>query len=162
MKKPRKPSDGKKRRGLDKKQLIMLPAAAAVGLLVVFIVNQFSPKILEECFTSDEQAYSIHLNLEVLLDGQPMDIPDNLGYEEGCIRSLHLHGEHDIHVIYTEPVRFSLFDLVKIWGINLDDYETSVFVKLPDGDEYLPFRGGQRTLPFEEGMSIRIELKSKS
>ncbi|GIU70730.1 MAG: hypothetical protein KatS3mg003_0209 [Candidatus Nitrosocaldaceae archaeon] len=162
MRKPRKPSDGKNKRRLDKKQLIMLPAAASIGFIVILIMNQATPKILEECFTSDQQAYSIHVNLEVFLDGQPMDLPDNLGYEENCIKPLHLHGEHDIHVIYDREIRLTLFEFIKLWGIDLNNYETSISVKMPDSNEYLPFRGGQRALPFEDDMSIRIELKSKS
>ncbi len=151
MRKPRKKPDEKPKKKLEKKQLIMLP----------FIMNQFAPRILEECLISDEQPFNIHVDLDVSLDGQPMDMPDNLGYDGNCIKPIHLHGEHDIHVAYSKEIRVTLFEFIKLWGINLDDYNYKIFVKLPESNEFQPFVGSQKALPLEDGMSIRIELTSK-
>lgn len=162
MKKPRKPpSDEKQRKKLDKKQLLMLPIAASVGLVVVFIMTQFSPKILEECLTTDNNLYNRYVKLEVLLDGNRMDMPDNLGFNEDCIKPIHLHGEDEIHITYNKDIRLTLFEFIRLWDISLDDYNVSIFVKLADSEEFQQFHSTPKSLPLEDGMSIRIELNSK-
>ncbi|MEM2856043.1 MAG: hypothetical protein QW416_02960 [Candidatus Nitrosocaldaceae archaeon] len=162
MKKPRKPpSDENQKKKLDKKQLLMLPIAASVGLIIVFIMTQFTPKILEECLVSDDNIYSKHIHLEVLLDGERMDIPDDLGFNENCIKPIHLHGENDIHVLYNKEIRITLYEFIKLWNINLDSYEVSIFVKTADSEEFQPFHGSPKSLPLDDKMSIRFELKSK-
>ncbi len=161
MRKPRKPADRTNKRRFDKKTFLMLPIAASAGLVVIFIMSEATPKILEECFKSDEQPFSIYIHLTITLDNNPMDLPDNLGYSENCIKPIHLHNDNEVHVIYSREVRLTFFELLRTLDLNLDNYNSMIFIKFSDEEDYMPYRGGYRALELRDGMSIKIELKSK-
>jgi len=162
MRKPRKSIDNKDKRRFDKKTFLMLPIAASAGLIVIFIMNQSTPKILEECFSNDEQQFSIYIHLNVTLDNKPLDLQDNLGYNENCIKPIHLHNDNTVHVIYSREIRLTLFELLKIINLDINNYDSTIYVKIADNQDYIPYRGGHRALELSDGMNIKIELKSKS
>ena len=171
MTKPRKRPEEKKKRKLTKWQLIIPPllVGGAVGLAIVINIAIAGPPPLEQCLTgsmsSGDSKYSFHQHayLNVTLDGQPFTVPANVGITSDCVKPLHTNDTSGmIHSQYVKPVRFTLGDFVKLWGLNLNQYDVQVFAKSFDDTDFREVNASEiNTLFLRDEMRIRIQLTSR-
>ncbi|MCS7141167.1 MAG: hypothetical protein NZ888_03150 [Candidatus Nitrosocaldus sp.] len=162
MVKPRKaPGEGKKR--LTKWQLIMPVILLGVGTGVALIISQFisGKPPLQQCITSEDLSFKLHATLSVTIDGVPVEVPANIGRDEDCIRPLHTKEDGNVYVIYSRPIRFTLLDLLSLWGLSTDGYDTSIWVKGKGQQEFLNVGSDPGKVAIEDGLSIRLELRSR-
>ena len=70
----------------------------------------------------DQLAYHIHPTLRILVDGNEIPVPANIGIEpDGRSRYIHTHDATGvIHVESPIQVDFTFGDFMKIWGKRLD------------------------------------------
>lgn len=152
---------------------IILPLVlGAGGTGIAFGLNYFisGPPPLTQCIQGDELAFDQEAFLYVTLDGAPMDIPDDIGRSEDCIKPVHVH-ENDIieedgiiwtriHSSYVKPTRFTLNDVVNLWGLDLDQYEKTVYAKQRNEDSFSQV-DDIRTLVLTDDIWIKMELLRK-
>ena len=73
------------------------------------------------CTTDMATVFHIHPHLAVTFDGQPQEIPTNIGIEPGCMNSLHTHDTSgSIHVESPEKRDFTLADFFAVWKKPFD------------------------------------------
>jgi hypothetical protein len=164
MREPRKRPVEKKKK-LTKFNLIFPAALGGAGALIAFLINFFiaGPPPLEQCITSEDMPFHQHAYLNVTLNGQPFTVPANIGISEDCTRPLHTHDTDGvIHTEMVKPTRLSLADFIKLWGLNLDDYNVKVYAKTPDD---IDFREADLTklnqLVLVDQIRIKMELTGR-
>ncbi len=162
MVKPRKaPGEDKKR--LTKWQLIMPAILIGIGTGVAFIISQFisGKPPLQQCITSEDLSFKLHATLSVTINDKPIEVPANIGRDEDCIRPLHTKEDGNVYVIYSRPIRFTLLDLIRLWGLNTEGYEMSIWVKGKGQEEFINIGNDPSRVAIEDGLSIRLELRSR-
>jgi len=171
MSKHRKRPEEKKKK-LTKQQLIIPPilVGGAVGLALVINIVIAGPPPLEQCISSENMPstgskylFHQHAYLDVTLDGEPFTVPANVGIADGCVRPLHTNDTSGtIHLQYVKPVKFTLSDFVKLWGLNLNQYDVKVLVKDADDADFKEVNVSEiNTLFLRDGMRIKMELTSR-
>lgn len=59
----------------------------------------------------------IHPKVSILIDGQPITIPANIGILPTCMQAIHTHDESgELHVEYPQQHDFKLADFFANWG----------------------------------------------
>lgn len=75
-----------------------------------------SREVALKCTTDMATEYHIHPELIIIVDGEEVFVPKNLGIEEGCMTSIHTHEEeHIIHVEAPVARDFTLGDFFAVW-----------------------------------------------
>lgn len=162
MVKPRKaPGEDKKR--LTKWQIIMPVILIGVGTGIAFIISQFisGKPPLQQCITSEDLPFKLHAVLSVTIDGKPVEVPEGIGRDENCIRPLHTRGDGNVYVIYSRPIRFTLLDLLRLWNLDTEGYEISIWVKGKEQQEFINIGSDPAKVAIEDGLNIRLELRSR-
>ena len=171
MVKPRKgPEEKKQRKKLTKWQIILPVVLVGAGTGGALGINYLiaGPPPLERCMPDENMGvdakmeFHIHSYITATLDGQPFEVPANIGIKDDCVRPLHT-GEADgtIHITYVKPVKFTLSVFIKLWGLNLDQYNVKIFVKNPDDAEFGEYTEHINQLVFTNEMRIKLELTSR-
>jgi len=109
---------------------ILLPLGLlilGVGLVLVFRSPSAQPtELLETTRTTREVAlacdkemaggFHIHPILEIVVNGEPVPVPENIGIRETCMTVLHTHTPDGvIHVESPEKRDFTLADFFAVW-----------------------------------------------
>ena len=112
------------------------------------------------CASREQTAYHIHTHLALLIEGQQMPVPANLGIVKDCIAFVHTHNESGIiHVEAPAEQRYLLGDLFAVWGqplsaerlldrVTTGDQQVIAYV---DGER---FSGPPESIPFEDKRAI--------
>jgi hypothetical protein len=130
-------------------------AAASSGIQV--LLNQDNP--LKVCINDKETNYIVTATLEVYIDKQKYPIPAQVGFKEGCQRSLYtLSNDGTIYAAWTEKYPFEIGHFLWIWEFPLRDMQESKSKIFVDGRESADFI---RT-PLVEGAHYRAEFTSKA
>ena len=164
MVKPRKPPKGKKK--LTKAQLIIPVALGGAGTALAVIINivLVGPPPMEQCIPGEDVPFDQRTYLNVTLDGQPFTVPANIGITSECITPLHTHEDDGtIHMQFFKPTRFTLGNFIKLWGLDLSQYDVKIFVKNITEDDFSEVEAGVdiNTIFFGKDMKIRMELTSR-
>jgi hypothetical protein len=72
--------------------------------------------------TAEGQALHIHQHLDVFVDGQPVEVPGDLGIGQGFISDLHTHASYPPGIIHVESPTvesFTLGQFFAVWGVPL-------------------------------------------
>lgn len=88
--------------------------------------------------TEEGQALHTHQHLDILVDGDPVEIPGDLGIGEGFISDLHTHASYPPGIIHVESptqARFSLGQFFAVWGVPLS--ATCIGSLCEEGDKAL-------------------------
>lgn len=171
MSKHRKRPEEKKKK-LTKGQLILVPILVGGGTGIALVINMIiaGPPPLEQCIvrenvssTDSKYMFHQHAYLTVTLDGEPFTVPANIGITSDCIRPLHTNDTSGtIHSEFVKPVKFTLGNFVKLWGLNLDQYDVKVLVKDSVDTDLREVNVSEiNTLFLRDGMMIKMELTSR-
>lgn len=184
----RKIKEEKPKKRLGKKELLIAPIAmGAATLIALVVIPLFAPQPdpTQVCLRAHNvETFQLHPMVEVIVDGQPMILPDNVGKQpkdgQECLRPIHTDEAGSIvHIEYIRPIRFSMADFMKVYAydgqarvvdnstgmmqtLNLTNYdvqysyfsEAGEFTKVAQPSEVPPF-------PQDNRMVARVELISK-
>lgn len=103
------------------------------------------------CLTSG--AFHLHPRLVILLDGEEIPLPVNIGVEPNCVRELHTH-EPDgvIHVESDVDKGYTFADFLGVWGLPLD--QAGFITRLTvDGE----FNDNDINFKLEDGQEVILE-----
>ena len=72
--------------------------------------------------TEEGQVSHIHQHLDIFVDGEPVEVPGDLGIGEGFISDLHTHASYPPGILHVESptdARFTLGQFFAVWGVPL-------------------------------------------
>jgi hypothetical protein len=184
----RKIKEEKPKKRLGKKELLIAPVAMGAATLIALVVIPLfapPPDPAQVCLRAHNvETFQLHPMVEVIVDGQPMILPDNVGKQpkdgQECLRPIHTDEAGSIvHIEYIRPIRFSMADFMKVYAydgqarvvdnstgmmqtLNLTNYdvqysyfsEAGEFTKVAQPSKVPPF-------PQDNRMVARVELISK-
>jgi hypothetical protein len=118
-----------------------------------------------ECERNERLNYHVHARLGIFVEGEPIEIPSNIGIKRGeCLYWLHTHEGQPgiIHVEAPSKEGFTLGQFFAIWGQPLSS--TQLLDKKADATHEItatvgttPYEGDPATIPLEDGVFIRLE-----
>lgn len=164
MTKPRKPPQEKKKKKLTKMQLILPIALGGVGTAMAIIINMVlvGPPPLEQCIPGEDVPFEQQAYINVTLNGQPFTVPANIGITSDCVRPLHTHDDDGlIHMQFFKPTRFTLDNFIKLWGLDLNQYDVKIFVKKSVDKDFGEVDMDVNEIVLANEMMIRLELTSR-
>jgi hypothetical protein len=184
----RKIKEEKPKKRLGKKELLIAPVAMGAATLIALVVIPLfapPPDPAQVCLRAHNvETFQLHPMVEVIVDGQPMILPDNVGKQpkdgQECLRPIHIDEAGSVvHIEYIRPIRFTMADFMKVYAydgqarvvdnstgmmqtLNLTNYdvqysyfsEAGEFTKVAQPSEVPPF-------PQDNRMVARVELISK-
>lgn len=116
----------KPKKRISKKQILIPPIAIGAATLAGMLIMQLipPPPILGVCLKAHNvDTFNVHPTVEVVVDGQPMLLPDDVGKEpkEGkeCLRVIHTDElGNKVHIQYVRPVRLTMGDFLKVYSTD--------------------------------------------
>lgn len=72
--------------------------------------------------TEEGQAVHTHQHLDIFVEGEPVEVPGDLGIGDGFISDLHTHASYPPGIIHVESptqARFALGQFFAVWGVPL-------------------------------------------
>lgn len=146
-----------------KKTIRLLIVTAIVGAVVFFgaqaVTSQLSVNDpLKNCINDRDTPYKISATLELIVDGKKADIPANIGFEEGCQRSLYtLSDDGVIYAEWQEEYPFEIGHFLWTWDFPLRDMDQSkskIYVNGIVSNDFIH-------APLVDGYHYRAEFTSK-
>lgn len=185
----RKIKEEKPRKRLGKKEVLIIPIIMGGATLVALLAVQFfpPPDPTGVCLKNHNvETFQLFPRVEIIVDGQPMMLPDNVGKQpkdgEECLRPLHTDKVgNEIHIEYIRPIKFSMADFMRIYAydgetitvvnnsagtpaeqkINLDDYDIQ-YSYYSEKEEFTKVPSLKDAPPFTKEMVVRAELSSRN
>jgi len=121
----RKIKEEKPKKRLGKKEMLIVPIAmGGATLLALVIIPIFAPPPdpTQVCLKAHNvESFQLNPRIEVIVDGKPMMLPDNVGKEpkdgKECLRPIHTDEVGNvIHIEYIRPIKFTLGDFMRIYN----------------------------------------------
>jgi hypothetical protein len=113
---------------------------------------------LKNCIDKRTTYFKISATLELFVDGRKADIPANIGFEEGCQRSLYtLSNDGTIYAEWDEEYPFQIGHFLWIWDFPLRDMDQSkskIYVNGVLSDDFI-------SSPLVDGYHYKAEFTSK-
>ncbi|HYF28777.1 MAG TPA: hypothetical protein VEA36_00215 [Candidatus Paceibacterota bacterium] len=73
-------------------------------------------EIAMSCMTHESDTFHIHPTLSIMVNGEPIVVPADIGITPGCMRAIHTHTPDGIiHIESNEPRDFTLADFFANW-----------------------------------------------
>lgn len=134
--------------------------AIAVGVGSSIVQSQLGiSDPLKNCINTRDTPYKISATLELYVDGQRADIPANIGFKEGCQKSLYtISNDGTIYAEWETEYPFEIGHFLWVWEFPLRDMEQSksrVFVNGMESPDFI-------RAPFVDGYHYRAEFTSKA
>jgi hypothetical protein len=130
-------------------------AALSSGIQILF--NTDNP--LKVCINDRDTNYKITATVEVYIDKQKQEIPQNIGFKDGCQRTIYTKtNDGTIHAEWTEKYDFEIGHFLWIWEFPLRDMnegKSKIFVNGKESPDFI-------RAPLVDGYSYRAEFVSKS
>ena len=147
-----------------KKTIRLLIVTAVIGAVVFFaaqgvtgILSANDP--LKNCINERDTPYRISATLELYVDGLKADIPANIGFEEGCQKSLYtLTSDGVIYAEWEEEYPFEIGHFLWMWEFPLRDMDQSKSRILVNGVVSEQFIHS----PLVDGYTYKAEFTSKA
>ena len=186
----RKIKETKPTRRLGKKELLIAPVAMGAATLVALVIIPAlapPPDPTGVCLKAHNiESFQLHPQIQVIVDGQEMMLPDSVGKEpnkEGndCLRPIHTDEVGNVvHIEYIRPIRFNMADFMRIYSsdnstitivndssgadltekLNLADYNVE-YSYFSEG-EFIKVRPSEfPAFPADNMMVARMELTRK-
>ncbi|MDQ3838339.1 MAG: hypothetical protein M3297_03615 [Thermoproteota archaeon] len=185
----RKTKEEKPRKKVSTKQILIPPiaigAATLAGLLIMQLIPP--PPVLGICLKAHNvDTFNVRPTVEVIVNGQPKLLPDNVGRElkdgKECLKVIHTDEiGNKLHIQYVRPVRLTMGDFLKVYlvdnnnTISVFDNTTGTPVEqlIDVGDysprysyhseekEFTPVSNASAMPPFTDDMVVRFELIPK-
>ncbi|MBM3910731.1 MAG: hypothetical protein FJ356_03685 [Thaumarchaeota archaeon] len=134
--------------------------AIAVGVGSSIVQTQLSTSDpLKNCINNRDTPYKISATLELYVDGHKADIPANIGFEEGCQKSLYtISNDGTIYAEWEAEYPFEIGHFFWVWEFPLRDMEQSKSRIFVNGMESADFIHA----PFVDGYHYKAEFTSKA
>jgi len=134
--------------------------AIAVGVGSSIVQNQISiSDPLKNCINMRDIIYKISVTLELYVDGQKADIPANIGFEEGCQKSLYtITNDGTIYAEWETEYPFEIGHFLWVWDFPLRDMDQSksrVLVNSVESSDFIH-------APLVDGYHYRAEFTTKA
>lgn len=132
-------------------------SVAAASTAIQQWVNMDNP--LKVCINDRETQYKISATLELWVDGQKAEIPANVGFEDGCQRTMYtLSDDGVIYAEWDEEYPFEIGHFLWMWDFPLRDMDQSKSTIYVNGKESSHFINH----PFQDGYHYKAEFTSKA
>ena len=133
--------------------------AISVGVGSSLIQGQISQNDpLKVCINERDTQYAISVKLELYIDKQRAEIPANIGFDDGCQRSLYtLNDDGVIYAEWIEEYPFEIGHFLWIWDFPLKDMDLSKSRIIVNGVESKLFINE----PLVQGYHYKAEFTSK-
>ena len=133
--------------------------AISVGVGSSLIQGQMNlDNPLKVCINDRDTKYEISVKLELYIDKQRAEIPANIGFEDGCQRSLYtLNDDGIIYAEWTEEYPFEFGHFLWSWEFPMRDMEQSKSKIIVNGKESPHFINELLV----DGYTYRAEFTSK-
>ena len=133
--------------------------AISVGVGSSLIQGQMNlDNPLKVCINDRDTKYEISVKMELYIDKQRAEIPANIGFEDGCQRSLYtLNDEGIIYAEWTEEYPFEIGHFLWSWEFPMRDMEQSKSKIIVNGKESPHFINELLV----DGYTYRAEFTSK-
>ena len=133
--------------------------AISVGVGSSLIQGQMNlDNPLKVCINDRDTQYAISVKLELYIDKQRAEIPANIGFEDGCQRSLYtLNDDGIIYAEWTEEYPFEIGHFLWSWEFPMRDMEQSKSKIIVNGKESPHFINELLV----DGYTYRAEFTSK-
>ena len=133
--------------------------AISVGVGSSLIQGQMNlENPLKVCINDRDTQYVISVKLELYIDKQRADIPANIGFDDGCQRSLYtLTDDGTIYAEWTEEYPFEIGHFLWSWEFPMRDMEQSKSKIIVNGKESPHFINELLV----DGYTYRAEFTSK-
>ena len=133
--------------------------AISVGVGSSLIQGQMNlDNPLKVCINDRDTKYEISVKLELYIDKQRAEIPANIGFEDGCQRSLYtLNDDGIIYAEWTEEYPFEIGHFLWSWEFPMRDMEQSKSKIIVNGKESPHFINELLV----DGNTYRAEFTSK-
>lgn len=83
---------------------------------------------LTTCINEASLAMHIHVQLSIIINGQPMQVPANVGIDATCTRPVHTHDDTgEIHIESPASYPFTLGDFFLVWGHPFDNTQVITY-----------------------------------
>jgi len=133
--------------------------AISVGVGSSLIQGQISQNDpLKVCINERDTQYAISVKLELYVDKQRAEIPANIGFDDGCQRSLYtLNDDGVIYAEWIEEYPFEIGHFLWSWDFPMRDMEQSKSKIIVNGKESPHFINELLV----DGYTYRAEFTSK-
>ena len=133
--------------------------AISVGVGSSLIQGQMNlDNPLKVCINDRDTKYEISVKMELYIDKQRAEIPANIGFEDGCQRSLYtLNDDGVIYAEWTEEYPFEIGHFLWSWEFPMRDMEQSKSKIIVNGKESPNFINELLV----DGYTYRAEFTSK-
>ena len=116
--------------------------AISVGVASSLIQGQLSSNDpLKVCINDKDTQFVISATLELYVDGNEADVPANIGFEDGCHKSLYtITGDGTIYAEWTEEYPFEIGHFLWSWDFPIKDMEldkSRVFVNGKESPHFI-------------------------
>jgi hypothetical protein len=148
--------DASKKKMLIRSMIALAVIAVAAGVVTNIVTQQArGSDPLYQCIESDNLPYQAYVTVSVSINGQPIEVPANIGIQDNCLRPIHTHDTTGlVHIVYDRQHDFRLGHFLWYWGFNIQQYDATVYVNGIPQDKYLD-------TVLRDGMSIIMDFKSK-
>ena len=111
--------------------------AISVGVASSLVQGQLSQNDpLKVCINDKDTQFVISATLELYVDGNEADVPANIGFEDGCHKSLYtITGDGTIYAEWTEEYPFEIGHFLWSWDFPIKDMELDKSRVLVNGKE---------------------------
>ena len=146
-----------------KQTIRFLIITAAIGISVAAgstLLQQWAniDNPLKVCINDRETPYRIQATLELIVDNNKAEIPANIGFKDGCQRSLYtITDDGTIYVQWEERYPFEIGHFLWVWDFPLRDMVESESRMLVDGKVSADFINA----PLRDGSHYVGEFTSK-
>ena len=129
--------DPTKRRKTLRFLAITAVIAISVGVASSLIQGQLSQNDpLKVCINDRNTQFVISATLELYVDGNEADVPANIGFEDGCHKSLYtITGDGTIYAEWIEEYPFEIGHFLWSWDFPIKDMELDKSRVLVNGKE---------------------------
>ncbi len=151
-----------------RRTVILLLALVVVALIALIAITRLRPEESRPPIAGipcerERLNFHIHVQLNIFVEGQPLNVPPGVGIPGGCLYWLHTHdGSGRIHIEAPSPREFRLGEFFAIWGKPLSSGQ--LLDKVADGQHSVSavvngqsFQGDPADIPLKDGEVITLE-----
>lgn len=144
----------------------LIVLAVLIAIAVSADKKEASVVARDLCIEHQGLGMHIHPEVSIKVDGEPVEIPANIGITEGCMKAVHTHDTSGtIHLEYIKPHDFVLGDFFANWGQPFS--QTQLMDKTVDDQHEIVVKvDGEVSTDYEklvlkDKQKVEIEYKSK-
>ena len=139
--------------------LITAGIAISVGVGSSIVQSQLSiSDPLKNCINTMDTPFKMSATLELYVDGRKADIPANIGFKEGCQKSLYtITNDGTIYAEWETEYPFEIGHFLWVWDFPLRDMDQTKSRVLVNGVESSDFIRA----PLVDGYHYKAEFTSK-